>query len=519
MTMFGKVISILILSSAGLQAQKIDEKTQAALSEQLFSALNNNNLVYAQTLVNRGADPSLGWAGQSHLLRAVEKKKLDHVKFLFKNGAKISTADPLGVGIFQSIYNHQAELLRILVDNGADINAVNDQHMSPLYLAYGEGDTSCVNLLLNRKADVNQTNGIHQQTLMFDALEKNDTALAMRLLKSGFDVEVKISDDGTTAMEKAVEKNQGMIVRKLLDLNANVNQKSMFGSPLAAACKAGNYELAKLLIERGADVHKTDWRKVSLLHNAAAGGDAQIIRLLVASGLEVDVRATNNETPLEIAAEKGQADAVRALIELKADVNAKDGDDSSPLSVAARGGSTEIIRMLLAHGASVDAKTFFNAVDEGRLEAAKMLAEAGADVGQIVNSKSPLQAASNRGDLEMAKWLIEKGAPIDRQQGTYRSPMHEAAKEGHLNIIELLIAKGADVNVKAHNGVTPLHDAAKIGSLEIMKLLLDHGADPNAQDSVTHQTPMGFAYNLSPSKKYDDVVKLLQSYGGTKSGK
>ncbi len=541
----------LTMASLHAQTATADEKAQSALSEQLYFALKNNNLTQAQNLISKGADASFGWAGLSHLLRAVEGKNIKHAEFLFKNGAKIATADPLSVALNNAIINRQIDMVRLLIDHGADVNRTNDQNMSPLFLAYGQGDTIIVKVLLEKGADINGKNGISDWTLAYVVMDKSDTAMMMYLIDRELDVNLKVVNDGTTALEKAVEMNLLTVARKLIEKGANVNKSSLSGTPLSAACTAGHLEMAKMLIDHGADIKIKIWPGTPILHVASAGGKAEIVKLLIARGADVS-EWYGGATPLHRAVRKAHMGTVRALVECQADINAKSQDGIRPLDLAAawvckfgpgkkpKWGDEDLNRV--KHGTRDISPEDIAVLRKTYLEIMQFLLDHGA-VG------TALEIASGTGDSTVVVLLIEHGLPLNGSPDDEYAPLHRAAKEGYLNIMEMLISKGADVNIKNKNGVTPLHFAAQngqlniatlladkgaqvdaksligttplhfaveYGSLEIIKFLLEHGADANARREG--RTPLDLTRNMPFSKvtakQKADVVSLLRQYGG-----
>jgi len=86
---------------------------------------------------------------------------------------------------------------------------------------------------------------------------------------------------------------------------------------------------------------------------------------------------------------------------------------------------------------------------------ARILLDAGAAVDEPAANAmrvTPLHSAVAAGQLEIARWLLERGASVDaRQQGGY-TPLHAAAHNGQLPLVELLLAHGADRTLRTDGG-------------------------------------------------------------------
>ena len=91
----------------------------------------------------------------------------------------------------------------------------------------------------------------------------------------------------------------------------------------------------------------------------------------------------------------------------------------------------------------------------------------------------PLGLASYFGHLELAKYLIKAGAPINSpsRNGLKAAPIQSAAAAGHDKVVQLLLENGADPNVREQGGYTPLHAAAQNGDEEMIRTLIYGGAD------------------------------------------
>ncbi len=89
--------------------------------------------------------------------------------------------------------------------------------------------------------------------------------------------------------------------------------------------------------------------------------------------------------------------------------------------------------------------------------------------------------AARMGELDQVIKLVAQGHSVNHEAGDGETPLSAAAQGKRLEVARFLLGKGADVNHRSHlGGNTPLMEAAKTGSVEMAKLLLEQGADPCA---------------------------------------
>jgi ankyrin repeat protein len=100
----------------------------------------------------------------------------------------------------------------------------------------------------------------------------------------------------------------------------------------------------------------------------------------------------------------------------------------------------------------------------------------GIDLNQPnMTSETPLMFASLYGLFPEVKVLVnQKEVPVNRPGWT---PLHYACTNGHLEIAQFLLEKGAVVDAPSPNETTPLMMAIRAGNIQLVRLLLDRGAD------------------------------------------
>jgi ankyrin repeat protein len=153
----------------------------------------------------------------------------------------------------------------------------------------------------------------------------------------------------------------------------------------------------------------------------------------------------------------GDKTAVEQVLANGADVNSRAHDQATPLIAAALQNQGAIAELLIAKGADVMARNS--------------------------GGFTPLHAAAFSGSLPIARLLLEKGAVLeDAANKAGVSPLMIAGEENHVELAEWLIARGADVKHAESHGYMPITRAFWKGNTEIIKLYRRHGATCQGAD-------------------------------------
>ena len=252
--------------------------------------------------------------------------------------------------------------------------------------------------------------------------------------------------------------------------------------------KHGHFEVAKLLIERGARVNTQNASLHIALHGAVWRGHLDCSRLLVEHNAELENKDEYGDASTKLAAFKGHADIMRVLLENGASTETRDSYGNTPMHVAATLGHTEVVRVLVQHGAPFDVVgkddclPIHNATWQEHVEIASLLisGRSARDRSPLDRSDSyqatPLSLAATKGNARIARMLVEAGAPVDALDNHRNTPLHTAVWRGHLEVAELLMREHkAPLEAVDQYGDTPLHLAAYKGRHEILPMLLSQG--------------------------------------------
>ncbi len=139
------------------------------------------------------------------------------------------------------------------------------------------------------------------------------------------------------------------VITHLESAPQDVNAWSTDGfQPLGLASFFGHTALVKTLLERGAEVSAPSHNQLNVqpLHSAVAGQHFEIARMLLEHGANPNARQSGGFTPLHGAAQNGQAAMILLLLEHGADPNAADDSGALPAALAQAGGFTEAVELL-----------------------------------------------------------------------------------------------------------------------------------------------------------------------------
>lgn len=334
-----------LLLAAGAKAATADDYGETPLT---LACVNGNPRIAAR-LLKAGADPNAGrWNGETALMLASR--------------------------------SGNAELARLLIAAGAKVDAVESRKgQNALMWASAEGHTDVVGVLLDAGAKPNTASKAGFTPLIFAAMN-GSAATITRLARGGAELDYSAPGAGASALTVALAAPKFEAARALIAAGAKVTTADRAGNtPLHIASQAGQLEIVKDLLSKGADVNAATAQaqgggrgggggrgavgKQTALHLAARGNHVEVMRTLVAAGANPAAKAQDGSTLLIAAAASGRVPAVEYAFQLAPDIAAATAAGQTPMHAALTGTmqvSTpaeiqKVIQFLADHGAELDA--------------------------------------------------------------------------------------------------------------------------------------------------------------------
>lgn len=478
-----------------------------------------------------GAVGQIDEHGMTPLHRAAMVGDLKAVRSLIAAGAPVNDRVEDGTSESASVLHGDTALhlaaaggytpvVGILLDAGADVDAVNGIGQTALHNAAWEGHTDTVALLLKRgaQADIQSQDGAP----LFCAAIAGHADIANLLLAAGAEPNAQ-GGDGERPLHGAAEGGNVEVIQSLLKRGADPNATSSRGTPLSIAARQGHAGACRVLLRAGAR------RPPDLVESAVEGGDVETVKACLPPGGRIEQRVdpVTGNTLLHVAAERAHPDMCEFLLKgdkhvARHDPNASDEGGRTPLhALAETGDFFDVV------GSRMSQRRRGRTPGEDTWRTLHALLKSGADPARRdALGSTPLHTAAEAGNEFVIKGLLRFRPELAREQVRAgdrfgRTPLHLLAASGRYPvlypIVDLFLDAGADINAKDSEGRTPLHKAVSCDepSLEFIRTLLLHGADPKAKDNDGH-TPEDLARRSGNPLAGVVLVKAMQGGGRTR---
>lgn len=219
-----------------------------------------------------------------------------------------------------ALFGH-TEIVALLLEAGAEVNARNRDGSTPLHSAAFLGQYEAAELLLENGAGINIRNGDGGTPLDATGVDWETTGFIAGLLKIKIDRE-------------KVETGRVKVVELLRQHGASTNTSSE-SNTLCDAVRSRDLQAVKEQLANGVDINAEDSEfGVTALSWAALLGNTEIAKFLIAKGADVNARSRDGSTPLHSAAFLGRTEIAELLIQKGAEVNLKNYRDEIPLDVS-----------------------------------------------------------------------------------------------------------------------------------------------------------------------------------------
>lgn len=480
----------------------------AAVPTEVADAAMHGDASAVRSLLAKKADVNAPQVdGTTALLWAVRANDLEMTDLLLKAGANVSAPNQSGATPMQlAAMNGSIAMLQRLIQAGADANApLSQTGDTALMMAARTGKVEAVKVLLDHGAKVNAKETWGGTTALMWAVSERHPDVTKLLVERGADVNAK---------SNFVPSASGRGFEGTAPVAPKANQKveefaSGWMTPLMFAAREDDLESARILIAAGADVNAAGADGKDALGLALFNGSYDVASLLIDNHANVNHADVQRFTPLFWAVDRRNMETapnfpwmvttdplpvIQKLLEAHANPNAvinstprarmREGSPrivfATALMRAAFAGDLELVKLLLAHGADPH-------IQSSDRESTLMAACGLAYINGYHRQHSPAER------LDVVRLMVDMGEDVNHADSYGITPLMAAANLGDINIVRYLIDKGADLGA---------HDLGKKN-------------DGNFGSSIEPLMPIDYAIGVGtfvPNNAvimHDDVVKLM----------
>lgn len=431
--------------------------------------------IVAYLITKHACDPNATQDnGKNCLHIACSYGRTDIINYLYNTQNCRLNRDLFGhTALHCAAFNGQLSALKFLVEClKCDSNDCENYTGSlPLHFASMNGHCQAVKYLVSTcHSDINSLNKEGKSSIYL-AVAGGHFEAVKYLTKNSSDQE-----NCDKAFQLAVKAGHFEMVKYFIESErCNPNQNNQFGGiPLHDASENGHLNIVKYLVSvHQCNILYPDEDGLTPLHFAASKGHLELVKYYAeACTCNPEQKTVDDETPLHYASYSGHLDVVKYLIECL-NCNPRHCRNSLgriPLHDASENGHLQVVKYLveLQH-----CDPFFH--DKQGL--------------------SPVHLAASTGQIEVVKYFTcKKHSHQQQKYAKLNTPLHLAAKNGHLTVVKFFIDNlGYEPNVKGNFEKFLLHDACENGHKDIVRYLVEEKyCDPSCHDRQK-QTPLHFA--------------------------
>ena len=455
----------------------------------------------------------------------------------------------LNAQLIQAVQHADASEVSFLLNQGADVNAVNAFGNSAIMIAAEAGYTDVLETLLVYGAKTEVVNG--QGELLTDVLQKKTKikngkiyVLALQKIKKYQKKKTKgmLFDQKTyhylgQSLLQATHEGCVEQIEELINKGASVWYKNKQGhTPFDIASFYKNEDVCSCLSDR--------INLNQLFIAALLSSDNRRVNVLLSKGVH-PMSYDQYETPaIVIAARTGNFEALRLLVEKGADVNVMDVNANTAMSYAIRLSDTRMMDYLFENGfmptrvnvsyqkdlemaikqdsmyimqelIENTGKTYLQtaaamAIHYGSDRSLAYLIEKGASIKDLdTHSYSIAIEAIHSKNPKVLDQVLQQGAQINQMDAYQRWPLLEAVKSSNNEMVSVLVKHKARIDRVNNDGWTALMQACKQGDKDIVETLIRAGADINKKNRHGW-TPM----MINAQQGNMDIASALYKAGG-----
>ncbi|XP_014768751.1 uncharacterized protein LOC106868134 [Octopus bimaculoides] len=491
------------------QGITVDSKT---LMEEtaLMWATRGDQKSLIEELISMGACPFLKNINGCTALRwAVRYGHIECVNILLKYFTNEHQSDLISSLNLASAFGYSKIVEAIIASSLIDVNTPDCYQLYPIHYAANKGHEDVLRLLIQNKADLNVTNA-KGDTALFLAIQNDQVHIVRMLIEYGCNVYLK-NMEGKDIWSFALLKRNKACFQGLIHIIAekitqgSTEMKMLFNtrSPVFEIAKNGDLSGLEILEKRKLDMKIKDEGGNTILHIAAQGKHHDIVERFKDPNF-LNEQNNNEETAFHLAASTGNFETINAFLKLGAKANIKNCNGETILHIAAKSKSTsaEVMKLLVNYMMNRHSWDNLNDIDKEGRNALHVAALYGSpDViwecrsltcnTSDMNGDTPYHLAIRAGQPEIFQKMLDiydfkmNKADLNKRNKEGETVVFKVIEKRFLCCFKRLLQHNIDLTFKyKEKENTVLHDLVKIcirnsECLEFFDILHDHFTSKN----------------------------------------
>ncbi|XP_061182605.1 uncharacterized protein LOC133190936 [Saccostrea echinata] len=301
----------------------------------------------------------------------------------------------------------------------------------------------------------------------------------------------------------------------------NAKEPKSGNTALHWACRNGHFEIARLLMENGANIDSKNILKNTPLNAGIEGLQRKICHYLIEWGCDVHFKNTKNLTPFETVKND---EFKRYLIELyefySAVVPRIMSGDMKLMDRVIKDHATGVKELCCLRSRCINGSTLLHtAAYYGHKNAIRELLRLRMDINvRDYKGATPLHRSKN---TEIMELLLDAGALVDAEDVEGNTPLHvkcygESGKPSDMTSIELLLNKNASLSKRNSRGLLPIHCCAMQGRIDVMRMMMRYDHDGFMAKAIAGEEsnkPPPSLLNLAIANDFTECAQWLLANG------
>ena len=442
--------------------------TVAHFNDQLEDALSlavmNGHVAIARCLADKMDIHKHYPDGGNLFTLAARAGQLGAAQWLLSMSIETAVVDSQGRNalMLAAAYGHLEWTRWLLRELRVDVNQLDWSDNSALLISASQGHGDLVRLLVDWGADIQQINQHRQNVLMLTA--STPSPLGLWLCQVGADIH-QIDEDGNNAFTLAASSGFIELMKQLAQQGVDIHLVNRSGdNAFTLAAASGDLALCQWLWQKQLNIHQVNDRDHNALALAVMAGSLPLVQWLYT--LPIDRQQASNFLhiyypnysfdALSLAIGYGHIDIARWLGLQDPQYNYCSGLNGTLLMLAIRNGHLPAVEWLYQNSIQTRYGLFDPCWHENKQD------------------HNPITCAAEHGHLHLLQWFYLAGADLNHLSACRNNAVLLAARRGDLPMIQWLHKHGVDIHHTNRQGENALIFAARGGCLDVVRWLVKH---------------------------------------------